>query len=99
MPLLARSKWAVFVFSSALLWGYAALIRSGLKTAGMINVAITALKLVPLVVVAAAAVARFRPALAGDPFASDPGFLGRPGFGLEPAQRRLRRHGIRLHGH
>lgn len=69
VPLLAQSKWAVFVFSSVMLWAYAALIRSGLKTAGMINVAITALKLVPLVVVAAAAVARFRPALAGDPFA------------------------------
>jgi len=69
VPLLARSKWAVFAFSSALLWGYAALIRSGLKTAGRVNVAITALKLVPLAVAAAAAVLRFRPALAGDPFA------------------------------
>jgi arginine:ornithine antiporter/lysine permease len=69
VPLLAQSKWAVFVFSSVLLWGYAGLIRSGLKKAGMINVAVTALKLVPLVVVAAAAVARFRPALAGNPFA------------------------------
>jgi arginine:ornithine antiporter/lysine permease len=69
VPLLAKNKWAVFFFSSLMLWGYVALIRSGLKTAGMTNVVITVLKLIPLLVVAMAAIAWFQPALMGDPFA------------------------------
>jgi len=68
VPLLAKNKWAVFIFSSFLLWAYVVLIRSGLKTAGMINVLITMLKIIPLLVVAMASIAWFRPVLMGDPF-------------------------------
>ncbi len=68
LPFLARDKWAAFVLASALLWGYAALIRAGIRTAGAANLAITLLKLVPLVFVALLSAFLFQPALVGDPF-------------------------------
>jgi arginine:ornithine antiporter/lysine permease len=68
LPFLARDKWAAFALSSVLLWGYAALIAAGIRTAGAANLAITLLKLVPLVFVALLAAFLFKPAMVGDPF-------------------------------
>jgi len=70
LPFLARNKWAAFALASALLWGYAALIRAGIRTAGAANLAITLLKLLPLVFVALLAAFLFKPALVGDPFSA-----------------------------
>jgi len=70
LPLVARNKWAAFALASLLLWGYAALIRAGIRTAGAANLAITLLKLLPLVFVALLSAFLFQPALLGDPFSA-----------------------------
>ena len=69
-PFLSRSKWAAFALASALLWGYAALIRAGIRTAGAANLVITMLKLLPLLFVALLSAFLFKPALLGAPFAA-----------------------------
>jgi len=70
LPLVARDKRAAFALASALLWGYAALIRAGIRTAGAANLAITLLKLLPLAFVALLSALLFKPALVGDPFST-----------------------------
>ena len=67
-PVLAVDKWAAFLLASAILWGYYGLIRAGIKTAGLANVFITGIKLVPLLFVAGVAVFMFKPALFAAPF-------------------------------
>lgn len=68
-PVLSSSKWAAFFLSSALLWGYYALVRAGIRLAGLANVVITGLKLTPLLFVIGVTVFLFKPELFGDPFA------------------------------
>jgi arginine:ornithine antiporter/lysine permease len=68
LPSLARDKWAAFALATVLLWGYALLIRAGIRTAGAANLVITLLKLLPLVFVALLSAFLFQPALVGDPF-------------------------------
>lgn len=70
LPFLARDKWAAFALASVLLWGYAALIWAGIRTAGAANLAITLLKLLPLVFVALLSAFLFKPELVGDPFST-----------------------------
>lgn len=67
-PILSSSKWAAFGLATTLLWGYTALILSGIRTAGLTNVFITVLKITPLVFVVVVTLFWFRPSLMGNPF-------------------------------
>jgi arginine:ornithine antiporter/lysine permease len=70
LPGLGQSKWAFFLLASALLWIYTGLIWTGIRAAGMVNLAITVLKLVPLIFMVLAAAFFFKPSLMGNPFSA-----------------------------
>lgn len=69
-PLFAHDKWAAFLFTSMLLWGYHILIWAGIKTAGITNSVITVLKVMPLLFVVFVTLFRFKRSLIGDPFST-----------------------------
>lgn len=67
-PILTGNKWAAFGLATALLWGYTFLILSGIKTAGLTNVFITVLKIIPLIFVIIVTLFWFKLSLMGNPF-------------------------------
>ncbi|HOX91406.1 MAG TPA: amino acid permease, partial [Spirochaetales bacterium] len=82
IPVIGQNNWVALAVSSALLWGYFSLIMSGIKTAGITNVVITLLKLLPLLFVAIVAILLFKRDIFGEPFAlalaSDPTITASP---------------------
>ncbi|MCK4837022.1 MAG: amino acid permease [Candidatus Aminicenantes bacterium] len=68
IPLLKENKWIAFMLASILLWGCYILIRAGIRTAGMTNMVITVLKVMPLIFVIGVTIFMFKPSLMGDPF-------------------------------
>ncbi len=63
LPVLATDRRLGLALASALLWSAYFLIRAGMRTAGWVNAGLTALKILPLLLVAGAAIVRFDPGL------------------------------------
>ena len=70
IPVLHENKWSAFILASMVLWGVYILIRSGIKIAGMTNVVITLIKIMPLIFVIGVTIFMFKPSLIGNAFST-----------------------------